>query len=126
MHRLCLQTPMPTAVIQKKPANADWHPAKIKAEVEQAGWSLRQLGFHHGYQGDSSLSEVFRRPWPKVEKIIAETIGQRPEVIWPSRYDGSGQPNRLRGRAPRRPAHINSPKAITPKVGRNPQSKVGK
>jgi hypothetical protein len=24
--------------------------------------------------------------WPKAERIIAATIGQPPEVIWPSRY----------------------------------------
>ena len=112
---------MPTVALQKKPAAQDWHPAKIKAEVEQVGWSLRQLGFHHGYTGDSSLSEVFRRPWPTVEKIIADTIGQRPEVIWPTRYDSKGKPNRLRGRAPRRPSHITSPKATTPARIRNPQ-----
>lgn len=87
-----------------------------------AGWSLRQLGFHHGYTSDSALSEVFRRPWPKVERIIAETIGCRPEVIWPSRYDSAGNPNRPRGRAPMRPANV---KATTHVRARNPQKAVG-
>lgn len=111
---------MPTVKTSKKPAAGDWTSARIKAAVEEAGWSLRQLGFHHGYTGDSSLSEVFRRPWPKVEQIVAKAIGQRPEVIWPSRYGTDGLPNRVRGRVPRRPAHFQG-KATTRSAGRNPQ-----
>jgi Ner family transcriptional regulator len=111
---------MPTSALQKKPAPKDWHPSDVKAALDKAGWSLRQLGFHHGYTGDSSLSEVFRRPWPKVELIVAQALGRKPEAIWPSRYDRSGNPNRQRGRQPKRPAHITS-KATTPARGRNPQ-----
>lgn len=113
---------MPTSTLQKKPALEDWHPSDVKAALDKAGWSLRQLGFHHDYTGDSSLSEVFRRPWPKAEGIIAKAIGHKPQEIWPTRYDAKGRPNRLRGRAPKRPAHINSPKANTARARRNPQT----
>lgn len=114
---------MPTADTQKKPAHKDWHPSDIKAAVDKAGWSLRQLGFAHGYTGDSSFSEVFRRPWPKVEGIIAEAIGREAREIWPSRYDANGNPNRQGGRAPKRPSHIVMPtgKATTRTGARNPQ-----
>lgn len=113
---------MPTVDTQKKPAAKDWHPSDIKAAVEKAGWSLRQLGFHHGYTGDSSLSEAFRRPWPKAEGIIADAIGCQAHEIWPSRYDAQGNPNRHLGRAPRRPSHIDMPTKATTRAGRrNPQ-----
>ncbi|RPE81812.1 helix-turn-helix domain-containing protein [Vulcaniibacterium tengchongense] len=115
---------MPTAAAPKKPAPQDWHPSDIKAALDKAGWSLRQLGFEHGYTGDSSLSEVFRRAWPKAEGIIASAIGLRPQEIWPSRYDANGNPNRRRGRAPKRPAHA-SCKATTRAGGRNPQKAAG-
>lgn len=118
--------PMPTSPPRKKPAPQDWHPSDVKAALDKAGWSLRQLGFHHHYTGDSSLSEVFRRPWPKVERIIASTLGRKPEEIWPSRYDAEGRPNRLRGRAPKRPAHINTPKATTRSAARNRQKAADK
>ena len=95
---------MPTSHPPKKPVASDWHPSDVKAAVEKAGWSLRQLGFAHGYSGDSALSEVFRRPWPKVERIIAKTIGvSHPMVIWPSRYNPDGTTNRRIGRLPKRP-----------------------
>lgn len=116
---------MPTVVHQEKPAPKDWHPSDIKAAVEKAGWSLRQLGFHHGYTGDSSLGEVFRRPWPKVEGIIAKTIGRKAQEIWPSRYDAKGHPNRSKGRTPKRPAHIDIPKATTRAPRRNPKRAAG-
>lgn len=112
---------MTTNSLQKKPAAQDWHPSDVKAALEKAEWSLRQLGFYNGYTGDSSLSEVFRRPWPKAERIIAKAIGHKPEEIWPSRYDSAGKPNRLRGRAPKRPAHISAAKATTASARRNPQ-----
>lgn len=115
---------MPTSAPQKKPALQDWHPADVKREIDKAGWSLRQLGFHHGYTGDSSLCEVLRRPWPKVERIIAETIGRRPEEIWPSRYDTAGKPNRLGGRQPKRPSHIKLVKPTTGGAARNPQKRA--
>lgn len=111
---------MPTNTAPKKPVTQDWHSSKVKAELDVAGWSLRQLGFQYGYTGDSSLSEVFRRPWPKVEGIIASTLGRKPHEIWPSRYDASGKPNRL-GRGPKRPAHIKLNKATTRATGRNTQ-----
>lgn len=115
---------MPTAESPKKPAVKDWHPRDIKSELDKANWSLRQLGFHHGYTGDSSLSEVFRRPWPRAEEIIAAAIGRKPEELWPSRYDTEGNPNRKRGRTPKRPTHIAS-KANTRGRGRNTQKAAG-
>lgn len=112
---------MTTTDQPKKPAAKDWHPSDVKAALDKAGWSLRQLGFHHGYAGDSSLSEVFRRPWPKVEKIVAAAIGHKPEDVWPTRYDADGKPNRRMGRAPKRPPHIKPGKGSTQGSGRNAQ-----
>jgi len=112
---------MPTDTSPKKPAAQDWHPSDVKAALDKAGWSLRQLGFHYGYSGDSSLSEVFRKPWPKVEKIVAAAIGMKPQAIWPSRYNADGTPNRRKGRAPKRPPHIKPAKGSTRTAGSNPQ-----
>ncbi|TBV76838.1 helix-turn-helix domain-containing protein [Pseudoxanthomonas winnipegensis] len=116
---------MPNATSQKNPAPKDWHRADVKAALDKAGWSLRQLGIHYGYsQKSSPLGEVFRKPWPKVERIIAAAIGVKPQDIWPSRYDTKGNPNRRMGRAPKRPAHIKPDQGSTGVDSGNPQKAV--
>ena len=85
--------------IRSKKRPADWHKADIKAALEKAGWSLRQLSLHHGY-APSLLAHALRRPYPRAERIIAEAIGTRPETIWPSRYDLETRPLRGVGGAP--------------------------
>lgn len=114
---------MTTSNAPKKPAKqkADWHPSDVKSALDKIGWSLRQLGFEHGYTGNASFSEVFRKPWPRVERIIAEAIGVHPQVIWPSRYDASGAPNRIMGRKIKRPSHLPAKDTTSPKTC-NPQS----
>lgn len=107
----------------KKPViQEDWHPSDIKAALEKLGWSLRQLGFEHGYSGNNSFSEAFRKPWPKVERIIADTLGLKPEAIWPTRYDSHGLPNRVMGRRPKRPDHL-PVKPSTSQTSGNTQTK---
>ncbi|HDR9026895.1 TPA: helix-turn-helix domain-containing protein [Burkholderia vietnamiensis] len=64
----------------------DWHQADIIAAVKKAGWSLRALSIRHGY-APGTLRNALRAPYPNAEKLIAETIGCKPEEIWPSRYE---------------------------------------
>lgn len=115
---------MPTSNPQKIPAGKDWKPHQVKGALEEAGWSLRQLGFQNGYRSDSALSEVFRRPWPRAEAVIAKALGIKPWHIWPSRYDSAGNPNRRLGRKPMRPSHIHNGKPTTATAARNPQKAV--
>ncbi len=65
---------------------ADWHQADIIAAVKKAGWSLRALSIQHGY-APGTLRNALRARYPNAEKLIAETIGCKPEEIWPSRYE---------------------------------------
>jgi len=64
----------------------DWHPADIGAALKKNGWTFASLARHHGYAARQTLHRVKVTPWPKGEAIIAEAIGVKPEVIWPSRY----------------------------------------
>lgn len=66
-------------------SSEDWHPADVKAALEKKGWSLRRLSFAHGYSANAAVLAL-RRPYPKMERIIAEAIGLLPSDIWPSRY----------------------------------------
>lgn len=91
----------------KKPVNpgngGDWHWADVLAALKKRGWSVRQVGLAEGYAEGNTLGEAARRPYPKAEATLARYIGvDHPMVIWPSRYDANGTPNRRRGTAPMR------------------------
>ena len=66
----------------------DWHPAQIVCALKMAGWTVRGLSKHHGYH-PKVLQHAIQRKWPKGERIIADTLGLKPEEIWPSRYKPS-------------------------------------
>jgi Ner family transcriptional regulator len=77
-----------------KPA-AGMHREDIKAEIRKRGTTLEGLSVRHGYSV-RAVGITLARPWPAVEKIIAEFIGKSPKEIWPDRYDDMGLPNRSR------------------------------
>ena len=80
-----------------EPAFKDWYPADIRAALAKAGWSLRGLSLHHGYNG-LAAAVALQKPWPQLEHIIAEKIGVPASTIWPSRYDANGNPLKRKGR----------------------------
>lgn len=67
------------------PEPGDWHNADILAALKKNGWNIASLSRHVGYTR-GALYQALLRKWPKGEAIIAEAIGVKPEVIWPSRY----------------------------------------
>lgn len=69
----------------------DWHREDIKAAVRKSGATLRSLALLEGYDA-GAFTQALRRPWPAVEKIIADHLKRRPQDIWPSRYDSKGEP----------------------------------
>lgn len=69
----------------------DWHPADVKAALAKRGYSLSEVARENGYSVKSP-SQVFLKPWPAMEAVIAKTIGIQPQSIWPSRYDEYGNP----------------------------------
>lgn len=75
------------------PAPQDWHKADIKAALEKAGWSLRQLSLSHG-KSAGYYREVLHRPNPSAEAALAEILKATPQQIWPSRYEPSGEARR--------------------------------
>lgn len=64
----------------------DWHREDIMAAIRKKGTSLAELGRHHGYANATVLYNVFYKPYPKVERIIAAFLEVEPADIWPSRY----------------------------------------
>lgn len=83
---------------QTPPPKADWHPWDIKAALGKKGYSMTRVGLENGYHKVSPF-DALRKPWPAMERIIADIIGVEPWEIWPSRYDEFNQPLRKRQRA---------------------------
>ena len=48
------------------------------------------------------------KPYPKMERVIAEKLGLKPMELWPERYDENGLPNRTMGR-PKQYRHEDKP-----------------
>lgn len=71
-----------------------WHPEEIKAAIRMRGKTMSQLSVVNGYH-ESALRQVLRKPWPAIERIVAEFLGVEPQEIWPDRYGPDGMPNRL-------------------------------
>lgn len=80
----------------------DWHPARIKYELEVRGYSLAKLSRLNGYS-PTAAGRALRTSWPAMEAAIAEAIGVAPERIWPSRYDERGVPHAYKPRRRRVP-----------------------
>ncbi|MDD2870116.1 helix-turn-helix transcriptional regulator [Neomegalonema sp.] len=72
-----------------------WHPEEIKAAIRMRGSNMAELSRQHGY-GASAVRQALRRPYPAMERIVADHLGVAPEAIWPDRYDPDGTPNRGR------------------------------
>jgi len=81
--------------IAKKPGSHDWHSAYIVYQLRLKGLSLRRLARLNGYAETSGTTAIYR-PFPKVERLIADAIGVEPKTIWPSRYNADGTPKRRR------------------------------
>ena len=76
-------------------------------ESKRRAWIIYQLSLQ-----DKSLASIARdagisrqaiwqamvKPYPRAEKIIAESLHMDAQTLFPERYDANGQPNRKRGR----------------------------
>ena len=63
----------------------DWHRAEVLARLKMQGTSLAEVSRKAGLSS-RTLSNVFYRPYPKGQLIIATVIGVPAQDIWPSRY----------------------------------------
>jgi Ner family transcriptional regulator len=70
----------------KKPDPQDWHKEDIKAAIRKQGTTMKGLALANGYRSVDACAQALQRPYPKMERLIAKTIGVPPEAIWPSRY----------------------------------------
>ncbi len=72
----------------------DWHNWDIKAALGKKGFTLADVARLEDLQ-PRTANEVLRKPYPRIERRIADILNMQPHEIWPSRYDAKGRP--LRG-----------------------------
>ena len=71
--------------------------AWVKYQVQVQGRSLAQVAAQAGVRR-TTLYQTFLRPYPRMEKIIADAVDMTPQQLFPERYDADGLPNRVKGR----------------------------
>ena len=64
----------------------------IKFCFHLKGYTFKTFGQLHGVKA-GTVGIVFTRPYPKMEKLIADTLEVQPWDLWPERYT-DGKPNR--------------------------------
>lgn len=69
---------------------------RIKAEIRIRAGSLGALARRHDYDR-TAISIALKKPWPDVEKIIANLLGVSPRELWPERYPASPKESRRAG-----------------------------
>lgn len=82
----------------KQPTPKDWPRDKIKRAIYSTGYTLKSLSIAYGYRSVDAAAQALQRPYPKIERMIAQCIGEKPETIWPSRYQGKYSPSSNAGK----------------------------
>lgn len=97
-------TPLPP-FIQDPAKRRAW----INFQFHLRGTSVAALAAEHGTVRQAAY-HVFTRPYPRMERLIADALGVTPQQLFPERYDADGLPNRPRGRPAKSPVkHTTKP-----------------
>jgi len=85
-------------MVEKKETNTPEEKAAfsrswIRLNLGLKGFTIRSFAKQHGVKA-GTVGKVFTVPYPRMERLIAHTLGLAPQEIWPSRYDENGKPNR--------------------------------
>lgn len=67
------------------PIKAEERRAWIKYQLELLGCSFASIARENSITR-MTVQSVLRRPYPKMERLIANKLGLQPEDLWPERY----------------------------------------
>lgn len=81
------------ALIQDPGKRRAW----VKYQVHLQGRSMAQVAADAGVDR-RTLYATFTKPYPRMERVIADALKLNPQQLFPERYDTDGLPNRPRGR----------------------------
>lgn len=103
---------IPRAILADPRKRRSW----VIYRLQLRGTTLARLAQAHGVTRQC-LYHVFTRPYPHMEKLVAEAIGMRPETLFAERYDADGQPARRMGRPRKVSCHEKNHKPNKPPRG---------
>lgn len=63
----------------------DWHRQDVMSAIRKREFTLAELARINGCKPATAYN-VFHRPYPRIERIIAHFLEMEPQDIWPSRY----------------------------------------
>lgn len=79
----------------------------LRDPAKRRAWIIYQLSLmnssvagvaNHSNVTRQTMYSVFQKPYPRMEKLLADAIGMAPKDLFPERYDVDGLPNRKMGR----------------------------
>jgi Ner family transcriptional regulator len=68
---------------------AEPHAEDIKAEIRKRCGSLVIFSLMHGYSAGAA-GVALRKPWPEMQRLIADYLGYPLHRLWPRWYDLDG------------------------------------
>lgn len=71
---------------KKSTGPQDWSNEYIKYRIRELFGSMTYMAYCYGLH-PSVIRRALRVPYPKVDQVIAKALREKPETIWPSRYD---------------------------------------
>jgi len=76
-----------------------WHPERIKGELRARYGHITALSEQWGYHRTAITKTLSMRGYsPKLERLIAEALGEPLHIVWPDRWTPTGLPIPLRPR----------------------------
>ena len=67
----------------------------IKFQLRVRGTCFADLARIHGLN-ERAIRNAKQRPYPRVERAIADALGLKPQQLWPERWNANGSPIRQR------------------------------
>jgi lambda repressor-like predicted transcriptional regulator len=65
----------------------------VKFRLRLKGHSLKSFGRQYGIKA-GTVGVVFSRPYPRMERLLADALETQPWELWPDRYGPDHKPNR--------------------------------
>ncbi len=80
-----------TAKDRKLLADPEKRRAWIRYQLDIRGLSLAEVARKNN-MAPGCLGQIWRKPYPRAEKRLADALGLHPADLWPERYDKDGLP----------------------------------
>ncbi len=103
----------PSAILGDPQKRRGW----VIYRLQLQGQTLAGLAHAHGVTRQC-LYHVFKAPYPNMERLLAEAVGMKPQVLFAERYGADGLPARRIGRPKKVSCHEKNDKPNRMKRGK--------